>query len=447
MSYYLLWEVPMRPQGSPAELERRRLRAIDLLQRDIPVHVVAERLGVDRRSVRARFPRLDPDRSERQGRCIRASTTLALWHEQASLDKKRQISTCYLRRYICGGAIHRRRDREANRCIGKRYEGSIRESASIDLDFEFSPQPVVLFHPAQKCRCLAKVGRQAVSDPRRCITIGLPFTSPNVTKHRVIIRGVAAEIFFDAGKGRLQNALARQNESLKRSRHSSVSIGKRMNHDEIEMGQCRPNHDRRIVRSIQRLDEFAHQFRQKPGVRPLVHNLVRRFAAHKDRSWAPSARMFRKVVADHHVVQAAKDALVICKMGIVRKLENIREGGAIAGNRRPCFLRRVDWLDAFNGGHGIFERDVVPLDAIRSLNSASECRPPERTCPSPRRSGRIAHLFPDFFDLLDNRHLARAKRRGYKQHWCSLPSVCVPDTDNICSADGVNYYIIASLES
>ncbi len=42
----------MRPQGSPAELERRRLRAIELLQRDTPVHVVAERLGVDRRSVR-----------------------------------------------------------------------------------------------------------------------------------------------------------------------------------------------------------------------------------------------------------------------------------------------------------------------------------------------------------------------------------------------------------
>src|SRR5499425_2261825 len=39
-------------RGSPAELERRRLRAIDLLQRDIPVHVVANRLGVDRRSVR-----------------------------------------------------------------------------------------------------------------------------------------------------------------------------------------------------------------------------------------------------------------------------------------------------------------------------------------------------------------------------------------------------------
>lgn len=42
----------MRPQGSPVELERRRLRAIALLRRDMPVHVVAERLGVDRRSVR-----------------------------------------------------------------------------------------------------------------------------------------------------------------------------------------------------------------------------------------------------------------------------------------------------------------------------------------------------------------------------------------------------------
>src|SRR5437870_11074167 len=52
MSYYTLWEVRMRPQGSPAELERRRIRAIELLQRDVPVHVVAERVRGDRRSVR-----------------------------------------------------------------------------------------------------------------------------------------------------------------------------------------------------------------------------------------------------------------------------------------------------------------------------------------------------------------------------------------------------------
>lgn len=42
----------MRPLGSPAELEQRRLRAIELLQCDVPVHVVADRLGVDWRSVR-----------------------------------------------------------------------------------------------------------------------------------------------------------------------------------------------------------------------------------------------------------------------------------------------------------------------------------------------------------------------------------------------------------
>jgi transposase len=53
----------MRPQGSPAELERRRLRAIELLQRDTPVHVVAERLGVDRRSVR-RWKRAHRERGQ-----------------------------------------------------------------------------------------------------------------------------------------------------------------------------------------------------------------------------------------------------------------------------------------------------------------------------------------------------------------------------------------------
>src|SRR5919109_4595966 len=42
----------MRPAGSPAELERRRVQAIELVERGIPVHAVADRLGVDRRSVR-----------------------------------------------------------------------------------------------------------------------------------------------------------------------------------------------------------------------------------------------------------------------------------------------------------------------------------------------------------------------------------------------------------
>src|SRR5712692_8478585 len=42
----------MRPHGSPAELERRRLRAIALLKEGIEPHVVADRVGVDRRSVR-----------------------------------------------------------------------------------------------------------------------------------------------------------------------------------------------------------------------------------------------------------------------------------------------------------------------------------------------------------------------------------------------------------
>ena len=42
----------MRPQGSPRDLEQRRLRAIELLRQGLQPHEVASRLGVDRRSVR-----------------------------------------------------------------------------------------------------------------------------------------------------------------------------------------------------------------------------------------------------------------------------------------------------------------------------------------------------------------------------------------------------------
>ena len=42
----------MRPHGSPEELERRRLRAIELLKEGLTPVEVARLLGVDRRSVR-----------------------------------------------------------------------------------------------------------------------------------------------------------------------------------------------------------------------------------------------------------------------------------------------------------------------------------------------------------------------------------------------------------
>jgi len=42
----------MRPEGSPTELERRRLRALALLEQGLAPVDIAQRLGVDRRSVR-----------------------------------------------------------------------------------------------------------------------------------------------------------------------------------------------------------------------------------------------------------------------------------------------------------------------------------------------------------------------------------------------------------
>lgn len=54
----------MRPFGSPDSLERRRRRAIDLLQKGFSPVQVARKLGVDRRSVRrwrASYEQLGPE--------------------------------------------------------------------------------------------------------------------------------------------------------------------------------------------------------------------------------------------------------------------------------------------------------------------------------------------------------------------------------------------------
>src|SRR5262245_7263688 len=52
MSYTLVRRCTMRPTGSPEELERRRLRALALLDEGLQPVEVARRVGVDRRSVR-----------------------------------------------------------------------------------------------------------------------------------------------------------------------------------------------------------------------------------------------------------------------------------------------------------------------------------------------------------------------------------------------------------
>jgi transposase len=52
MSYTLNRRVQMRPSGSPKFLERRRLRAILLLQNGLQPVDIARQIGIDRRSVR-----------------------------------------------------------------------------------------------------------------------------------------------------------------------------------------------------------------------------------------------------------------------------------------------------------------------------------------------------------------------------------------------------------
>jgi transposase len=89
----------MRPQGRPTELGWRRLHAIELSERDVPIHVVANRLGVDSRSV-CRWKRAHRRRG-RDG--LRARPASAAGHRTSVWTRRRIVD---LIRHHFDGVYH-----------------------------------------------------------------------------------------------------------------------------------------------------------------------------------------------------------------------------------------------------------------------------------------------------------------------------------------------------
>jgi len=82
----------MRPSGSPQELEQRRYRALALLQQGLSPVEVAQRLGVDRRSVR-RWN----SAARREGREVLAAQPASGRPPRLSVSQRRLLERTLLR--------------------------------------------------------------------------------------------------------------------------------------------------------------------------------------------------------------------------------------------------------------------------------------------------------------------------------------------------------------
>jgi hypothetical protein len=67
----------------------------------------------------------------------------------------------------------------------------------------------------------------------------MPGTAPDIRKDRVVRLRIAAEPLLDAAELRRKDLLPRQHQGLQSTRHATVAVPERVDHDEIEVGHGR----------------------------------------------------------------------------------------------------------------------------------------------------------------------------------------------------------------
>ena len=149
----------------------------------------------------------------------------------------------------------------------------------------------------------------------------MPGAVSNPSEHAIVRLDVTSEVFLDTGELWSERASAGENERLEATSHSSVAVGERMNHHQVEMSHGGPDHWRRVgrIRTVQDAHQLVDQRGDKVGTWAFIDRHPLLVVANKDRSCAPTPRILAQVVLDHHVVKAAKegrrvrDVRVVCQ--------------------------------------------------------------------------------------------------------------------------------------
>jgi hypothetical protein len=114
--------------------------------------------------------------------------------------------------------------------------------------------------------------------------------------------------------------------------------------------------------------------------------------------------MFRDVVAEHHVMQAAQRPFVVLEVGIVRELQHVAHCVAIARDRLPGLGTLIERLFAVHGRDRVIDRDVIALDAVRALDCPRKRRPSQQPGPTARLPlQQITQPIPQPVNALDYR--------------------------------------------
>src|ERR1039457_7112917 len=105
----------------------------------------------------------------------------------------------------------------------------------LDLFLDLVPSPFHLSGSTQQGPRLAMVRRKTEAQPRARIALGRPPSFPDQRENIVVRLSVSTKVLLDAGEPGINDALASKHQSLKATRHSTVSVREGMDHDKIQM--------------------------------------------------------------------------------------------------------------------------------------------------------------------------------------------------------------------
>src|SRR5450756_2059520 len=108
-----------------------------------------------------------------------------------------------------------------------------------------------------------------------------------------------------------------------------------------------------------------------------MDDLLRLLPLNIDRPRSPPTRAVCQRVSRHHEVQALEQADTALEVLVVSALDDIRHRVSVALQSETRLLARVQWLLSQCYCGDIVQAGLVPFDAVRTLDVASERQPPE----------------------------------------------------------------------
>jgi len=185
-----------------------------------------------------------------------------------------------------------------------------------------------------------------------------------------------------------------RDQRLERSSHATVAVAERVHHHQIQMGHGRPEQDREIA-TVQLGERVANEARDVFVGGALIHDLAVGIAPDPGRAGTPAAGILREIVLDHHEVHRLKKSLVDAAGGILRVLEDIGHGIAVARHGQRRLHAGVQGLLAFDGRDDVVQGcDGIWLLDVRNqrpeATGALACLRRLRTSRS-RRKRRAGH--------------------------------------------------------